>query len=480
MRKAKPDAPSGHAYQYTRLPGFYQRQIHQSLRAACAPPRLPRAPRRANLTDNVPDPAQHEVSDPAMSDLQRENHNLRRILEIVRRMAISCDLDELLTMIVEAACEVLDCDRATIFLYDAETDELFSRVAKGVEGIRFPAGAGIAGEAARTRRFINVPDAYADERFNPEVDRKTGYRTRSLLTFPLENIEGELIGVLQALNKRDGPFTAEDEELARLLAAQAGVALDRGRLLEEFAIKQRLQRDIDIAHEIQQALFPKQDPQVAGYDIAGWNRSADETGGDAYDFIDLPDGRLAIFLADATGHGIASALIIAQCRALLRALLSVTQNLRLVAAGVNNLLSADLADDRFVTAFVGILDPHWHTLEYIAAGQGPLIMITGERIETRCANALPLAILPHIDYDPPERFHFHPGDTLVLLTDGFYEAANAEKEQFGEERVIELIQQHRDLALHELIESLYRHTLSFTGSQPQADDLTAVLIRRQV
>ena len=417
----------------------------------------------------------------AMTDTQRlqnENEQLRRILDVARYMAITNDLDVLLGTIVEATCDVLDCDRATIFLYDAETNELYSRVAKGVEAIRFPADMGIAGQAAQQRACINVPDAYADSRFNKEVDKKTGYRTRNLLTFPLENIRSDLIGVLQALNKKDVPFSNEDEELARVLSAQAGVALERGRLIEEFAEKQRMQHDLEVARGIQQELFPKSNPVVEGYEIAGWNRSADETGGDAYDFIPLDDGRLAILLADATGHGIGAALVIAQGRSLLRAMLSVTQDLQTVVAGVNDLLGEDLDDDRFVTAFIGILDPKSHTIEYISGGQGPLIMLGPEGVDNRNANAMPFAVMPGMKYDLPECFEFAPGSRLVLMTDGFYEAADTNQEQYGEERVIEFLQQHAELPLMDLIEALYAEIAKFTQGCPQADDLTAVLIRR--
>lgn len=411
-------------------------------------------------------------------DLQRENENLRRILDVARYMAITNDLDVLLGTIVEATCEVMSCERATIFLYDAATDELYSRVAKGVEAIRFPAKFGIAGEVARKRKPVIVADAYADERFNPDVDKKTGYITRNLLTLPLENLQGELIGVLQALNKQGGAFDEADAELAGVLAAQAGVALDRGRLIEEFAEKQRMQRDLDLARSIQQDLFPDENPDVAGYRVAGWNRSADETGGDAYDFAALDDGRLAVFLADATGHGISAALIIAQCRALFRALLSVTQDLRTVAAGLNDLLAADIPDDRFVTAFIGILDPAKHEIEYIAGGQGPLLLIEANAYENRTANALPFAVIPEFDYDPPLTFSFKPGTLLVLLTDGFYESVSLEQEMFGERRVIEMVQAQAQREPVEIINNLHEAVRAHVAGQPQADDLTAVLIRR--
>jgi len=413
-----------------------------------------------------------------VEQLRHENEHLRRILDIARHMAVTNDLDVLLGTIVEATCEVLGCDRATIFLYDAATDELYSRVAKGVEAIRFPADKGIAGQAAQERCCINVPDAYADPRFNPEVDKETGYHTCTLLTFPLENIQGDLMGVLQALNKRGRPFDEQDEELARALSAQAGVALDRGRLLEEFAEKQRMQRDLEVARSIQQSLFPKANPVVPGYEVAGWNRSADETGGDAYDFIPLGDGRLAVFLADATGHGIGAALIIAQGRSLLRALLSVTQDLPTVAAGVNNLLAEDLDVGRFVTAFIGILDPGAHTLEYIAGGQGPLLLVSPDRVESRIADALPFAVIPGTEYEAPQRFELAPGATLVLLTDGFYEAVDPNDEQFGEQRVVEFVKRNAAVPLTQLVDDLHADIEKFTRGSKQADDLTAVLIRR--
>src|SRR5262249_46094598 len=149
----------------------------------------------------------------------------------------------LLSTIGQDCRRVLDCERSTIFLYDDHSDELYSRVAAGgepggIREIRFPAERGIAGEAFRTRMVINVPDAYADARFNPEVDRKTGYLTRNLLTCPLLGLDGSAVGVLQVLNKNAGGFSGWDEELIQSFGAQAGVALQRQLLLEERAEKQ--------------------------------------------------------------------------------------------------------------------------------------------------------------------------------------------------------------------------------------------------
>ena len=156
--------------------------------------------------------------------------DLERLLEVARRLGATVDLDELLVSIVAAATDLLGCERATVFLYDAAADELRSRVATGITDspiseIRFPASRGIAGEVARTGQLVNLPDAYADPRFNPEFDRASGFHTRSMLAVRLTDTGDATVGVLQMLNKRTGPFDARDEEIAGFLANQAGVAI---------------------------------------------------------------------------------------------------------------------------------------------------------------------------------------------------------------------------------------------------------------
>lgn len=405
----------------------------------------------------------------------REN-KLQTILEVARNLAVVDDLDALLRMIVDATCCVLGCERATIFLYDPESDELYSRVATGDDSIRFPADRGIAGAAARERQVVNVIDAYTDARFNPDIDRRTGFRTRNLLTFPLESLSGELVGVLQALNKAT-PFNAEDEELARTLSAQAGVALQRWRLLQAYAVKERMARDLEIARSIQQSLFPRRNPRFEGYELAGWNQSADETGGDCYDFVRLADGRYAILLADATGHGIGAALVIAQFRSFARAMLSIGRSTSGIANSVNQLMAMDLKSERFVTAFIGIFDPVNHTLDYASAGQGPILVLTSDGAEARPSTGVPLAVAEEWDYHS-DRITFAPGTLVALLTDGFYEALSPDSDQFGEQRVIEHLLQHRTSALEEVIEDLHQAVRDFSGRDSQHDDLTAVLLRR--
>ena len=186
---------------------------------------------------------------------------LRHILEVTRKLAAPFDLDTMLSEVVNAAREVLDADRATVFLLDEQNDELIVRVGTGLEQIRIPADKGIVGESAQTRQVINVQDCYADPRFNRAIDKQTGYRSRCMLTIPLIGYEDSLVGVLQILNKNNGVFDEHDEFVAQALAAQAAVVLHRAKITEQIIASERLGREISVARDVQMGTLPKNMPQ---------------------------------------------------------------------------------------------------------------------------------------------------------------------------------------------------------------------------
>lgn len=173
----------------------------------------------------------------------RETRNLRILLEVSKLLASQVRLDDLLATIISKTAEVLDAERATLFLYDPVRDELWSKAADHLEisEIRFPVGHGIAGEVARSRAVENIPDVYADPRFNPQFDRLTGFRTRSVLSMPLIGGRDELVGVIQVLNKKNQVgFDQEDESLLRGLTAHVSVAIERASLIEAFIEQDRI------------------------------------------------------------------------------------------------------------------------------------------------------------------------------------------------------------------------------------------------
>jgi HD-GYP domain-containing protein (c-di-GMP phosphodiesterase class II) len=168
--------------------------------------------------------------------LETRLRKLGGILESAQALTTERDFDKLLALIVQSAARVVDADRCSLFLVDRETNELWSKVAQGVgtKEIRFPIGKGIAGAVAQTAELINIPDAYADERFNPAFDKQTGYHTKAILCAPMRSLDGEVVGVLQALNKLDGSsFSAEDEELILALGGQAAAAVNNALLHQE-------------------------------------------------------------------------------------------------------------------------------------------------------------------------------------------------------------------------------------------------------
>lgn len=176
----------------------------------------------------------NEVSKKVQSALEHEVKRLKALLKISDYLGSTLDLDELLYRIMEVTREQLNADRCTVFLIDQERQELWSKVAMGVnQEIRFPMTKGIAGHVARTGEILNIRDAYADPRFNPEVDKKTGYRTRNLLTMPMHNKQNEIIGVFQVLNKKEGSFTDEDVELLKAIASIAATAVENASLYDE-------------------------------------------------------------------------------------------------------------------------------------------------------------------------------------------------------------------------------------------------------
>lgn len=402
------------------------------------------------------------------------------LLALSRDIGIHADLDTLLQRVEIAALRVLDCERLTVFLNEPLAQDLRSRLATGGREIRTPADRGIAGATFKGGTLINVRDASTDPRFYDEIDRQTGFQTRTLLSVPLRGIDNETIGVLQLLNKRNGTFTHTDEELALTLGSLTGVTLQRQILFDQYLEKQRLEHELQLARDIQRSLLPVTDPQLPGFDIAGWTQAAAATGGDFYDYFDLPHGRLGLVVADVAGHGLAASLLACETRALIRAAAASNDSLVDVVARANDLLYRDLQQARFVVLFFGALDTRTGRLEFVGAGCAPLIyrqQEDGGFIPTE-ATMVPLAIFPAVQDDAVTEFHLRPGDVIMLATDGFYEWENENGDQFGMERLADIVRVNAGLPAAELIRCLHRAVSAFAGNVKPTDDLTAMVIKR--
>lgn len=405
---------------------------------------------------------------------------LRRILEVTRDLARPFDLSAMLYAVVDAAKDLLDAEGGTVWQYHPASNELEMRVARGLDAIRIPADRGIVGECVRTLAPINVPDCYADPRFNRDVDRATGQRTRCMLSLPLVGYDDQLVGVLQVVNRRNGSFDTDDEALAAALAAQCAVALQRVQMTEQLVSSEKLRQEISVAREVQMGTLPKAPPIMPGYDFAGLFQPTDDTGGDTYDFVAREDGRVFVLMGDATGHGIGPALSATQVRAMLRVALRLGAGLDDVFRHINDQLVDDLSEDRFVTAFLGELDPVSHQLRYHSGGQGPLLHFRAadHGCEFHPPTTFPMGAVPLPALKPAAIAHLALGDVFALVSDGVYEYEDVDGRQFGEQGVAGVLRQYHDRPMPYLLGRLMDALSEFGRGAPQLDDVTVVLIRR--
>ena len=401
--------------------------------------------------------------------------DLQAVLEVSLELSVTDDLNHLVRSVETAACKVLECERATLLLYDSQRDQLV-RPEQAGDCAEHGAQKRLAREVVRSGRRIELDDPKADPRFDVSLDDGCGIQTRNLSIFPLLDYQQNIVGVLQVQNLP--PLDPWDEKLIKVFDAQVGVAVQRHHLLEHYAEKRRIEQDLKLARSIQQALLPAGNPDVPGFDIAGWNDPADDTGGDFWDHHLLPGGVLALGLADATGHGIGAALMMATCRSLFRASTSISRDLTEIVDRVNRLLYEDLTDSRSVTAVLGFLDGD--TLSFLSAGHGPIVryLAAEDTFRQQNAHGIPLGIIADFSWPEAERFEMASGDMIVLLTDGFFEWENEEQEEFGIERLIDVLRENRGRSSEELIRSMYQAVRTFAGDVPQNDDLTALVIRK--
>jgi serine phosphatase RsbU (regulator of sigma subunit) len=243
---------------------------------------------------------------------------------------------------------------------------------------------------------------------------------------------------------------------------------------------ERIQHDLQVARSIQQSLLPKEEPKIAGFDIAGWNQPADDTGGDYFDWQVLSNGRLVVTLADVTGHGIGPALLAAVCHAYARSSFRFAPTVLAAFEHINQALSPDLGPGRFVTFVAAMCGPNNPELEILSAGHGPLFIYLrkDDRVTEMSAQAVPFGILPFFKSDPVAKLQLNPGDLVLLATDGFFEWENLAGEQFGAKRLVEVIRAYRDYSPREIIANLYDVVTRFSSGSKQQDDLTAVIIKR--
>ena len=317
----------------------------------------------------------------------------------------------------------------------------------------------------------------------------------SQLLIPLA-VKQKLLGIISLGQKRsEAPYTSTDVRLLKSVATQTALALSNAELTsaiaDEVARREKLNREIEIAREVQERLFPQQLPEIAGLDYFGRCRTALGVGGDYYDFLALPEGKLGVALGDVSGKGIAAALTMASLEASLRAeAMRAGNDVAGLITRVNRMLYDASTEDRYATLFYAQYDPAARRLTYVNAGHCPPILMrhsaahpapagnpaapTMERLDK--AGGTVVGLLPDCDYEQAEVV-LAPGDLLVVYTDGFSEAMSPSLEEWGEPRLFHAVASCDGLPAKDSIAKIMQAADAFASGAPQSDDMTLVILR---
>jgi sigma-B regulation protein RsbU (phosphoserine phosphatase) len=401
---------------------------------------------------------------------------METLLEVEKSLSSSLNLNELLEMILDSLLKVVKYDAAAIFLVDQTRQEIEHIKARGFApalepDLKLKIGHGLAGWAAKMQKSAIVPDVKQDSRY---IEARI--ETQSEMVVPLLS-QNRIIGVFNLENNKLNAYGEEDLELLEAFASLAAISIERARQHEEILGKRKLEEELSIAKRIQQSFLPREDPELFGFDICGINIPSEEVGGDYYDFIPIIDNQMGVAIGDVSGKGIPAALIMAFFRASLIAEIRNNYAIRSIMFKVNNLLFESTEPDIYVTAVYGVLDIKNKIFTFANAGHNPpLLRHANGKMENLTQGGMALGAFENSKYE--ERpIKLNPGDIIVLYTDGVTETKNAQDEEFGTQRLKQVINDSSSMKAKEIRESIHDAVKDFTSSSSQEDDLTLVVIK---
>jgi serine phosphatase RsbU (regulator of sigma subunit)/pSer/pThr/pTyr-binding forkhead associated (FHA) protein len=406
---------------------------------------------------------------------------LNALLEINRSLGRALALDEVLPQVLNSLFKIfVQADRGFIALRNADGTLVprWTRAWREDEAETIRVSRTIVNKVLETQEGILSADVMMDEEFN-KAQSIADFRIRSMMCAPLIDSQGNSMGILQIDTvKQSKRFQQEDLEVLLAVASQAGIAIDNAQM-HELALRQRgIERDLELANEVQQGFLPDQRPDVAGYEFFDFYRPAYQVGGDYFDYLPLPDGRLGVIVADVVGHGVAAALLMAKLSAEARYCLASGRQADQAINMLNERLCR-LHMDRFVTAVLVILDPESHEVSVANAGHMAPILRTkvGAISEPGSAEAgLPLGIMEGLGY-VETKVRLAPGDSLTLYTDGLNEAANEAGELYTIKRIHQCVESVSG-SPQVLGQSVMDSVSEFVGQAAQGDDMCLVSFGR--
>jgi sigma-B regulation protein RsbU (phosphoserine phosphatase) len=444
-------------------------------------------PDMMTLIGKVPDT---QVTPGAVGGLSK----LNLLLEASMLLHSTLPLQSVLSTVLDHAIAVTDADRALLLEPDVSSGALQPRFARGAGLVRLPSESFSPSQTAlrmalEQRASIITEDLAQADSGLQAAQSIVSQQLRAVVVIPLfaggrtrttesgVHHGGDLLGALYLDSRRRAAFSKLDRQILDALAVQAASILDNARMVERERQRQRLEQEVNIARDIQQALLPRGLRDFPHLKVAGINIPCLAVGGDYFDVFKMADGRTAFLIADVSGKGLGAALLTTMLQGALSGLMLGADPAPMFVH-LNNFLCEHAEVGRYATVFFGILHNDG-TLEYINAGHpSPLLLRAGEATEPFTEGSCPVGLLPEIDYHVA-RVKLHPEDTLILFSDGITEAIDLQEEMYGIDRLRALFAGQANPGLDQLQQVALASLREFTRGASQADDITLLLVRYQ-
>ncbi|MEJ2194487.1 MAG: SpoIIE family protein phosphatase [Ignavibacteriaceae bacterium] len=422
--------------------------------------------------------------------LSEENKRLRTAVaelsilnDIATTITSTHSIEHIVDMIVKKCVKHLQVEQGAVMLLDEknQSNPLKTMIRQQdtlYDMLPYRLDAQLTGWMLKHKTPLLVKDLKNDDRFKSFMEDESPIK--SLLGVPLI-LKGKIIGVLSVFNKHSSEgFTESDQRLLSIIAAQSAQIIENARLYLEEQNLMLIQEEMRLAAETQINLLPKSIPKVADYQIAGKSIPAKDVGGDYYDFIQIDDNNFAFCLGDVSGKGMSAAMLMSNLQATLRAQILSGVNSKETITRTNPVLFQNTDSTKFVTLFLGIVNIKSDEINYCNAGHNnPYYLDKNNQIKELDVGGLILGFQPDSLY-LEGKIQFHPDEMIVLYSDGITEAMNDQNEEFGEERLIKLITKYKNEDIYKLIDRIIEAVNAFSEGVAQSDDITVMIIKRDV
>ena len=423
-----------------------------------------------------------------ISSLQSENANLRKAVQelsvlndIASAINSTNSLNSIITLIVNKCIKHLHVEQCVVMLLDKEDkNSEFHTMIRCADDTKlnlpFRLDTQLSGWMIQYKKPLLINDLSNDKRFL--IQDRTDMPIKSLLCTPLL-AKGELIGLISVFNKKhDEVFKNNDERLLSIIASQSASVLENARLYEEEQQLLGMKEEMRLARNIQLNLLPNELPIIDGYEIVATSIPAKDVGGDYYDFVELPENKLAFCLGDITGKGLPAAMLMSNLQATLRGQILNNKKPCECITNANKLLYNSTEPDKFATLFYGVLDHQNDKISYCNAGHDNPIIITGGRdLKHINTGGLLMGALSESTYEEDE-LTLNSGDALVVYSDGITEAMNENEEEFTLERLERIVKKNIEISANELHNLIYKEVKTHTKNAVQSDDITLLIIKK--